>query len=144
MDCGTDTQIKYRTYGTSGIAGAHLCFILKSNPLSPYPVHPASTIVPVWFWDALNTCSFSVLSSTLHFWSTGLLRALPVQWAISVAFWTAFFWAVSLESQTSKKLLPEARASTPQQRQSGVYCTYTNRIPCKKRELHLQLCTCSA
>lgn len=63
----TVEQIKYRIYGASGVAGAQPCFILESNPLSPCPVHPTATIVLVWFWDALNTCSFSVLilNSTL-------------------------------------------------------------------------------
>ena len=98
----------------------------KIQPTEPYPVHPAPTIVLVRFWDAPKTCSFSVLSYTLHFWSTDLLGALPVQSAITVAFWTAFFWAVSLELQTSKRLLPKTHASTPQQRQSGIYFVCKN------------------
>lgn len=61
---------------------------------------------------------FSVLPWSLH---TDLVRALPVQWANSVPFLTVFFWAVSLELRTSKKLLPKTYASTPQQRQSGIY-----------------------
>lgn len=139
-------RTKYRIYGVFDTASAYPCFILKCNLLSLYPMHPTPTITLVWFWDVLNTCFSPALSWTLHCWRTDFLRTSPVQWAISVAFWTSFLWAVSLALQTWK--ISFLIASTPQQRQRDIYCACkmclrVDRTPCKKRDLHLQLCICS-
>lgn len=79
MDSGTDTQTKYSIYSDSSTAGAFLHFILKSNLLSP---------------QCTPHRSHSNWGCPLRFWSTAILRALSVYWAVCVTIWTAFFWAV--------------------------------------------------
>lgn len=129
MDSGTDTQTKYSIYSDYSTAGAFLHFILKSNLLSPQctPHHSHSN------WGC-----------PLRFWSTAILRALSVYWAVCVTIWTAFFWAVICITDQKKSPPQDFHTSAESEGHPlHVQDMSVSRIPCKKRYLHPQQCRCS-